>query len=101
MSALFFRCSNRGIPLLSLYVDDTFFAGDNVQSIQDLKSFYGQHFEMKDLGPLIYFLGLKFFHPPMVTIPLKPSTPQISHLKLLLPTIKYPHTHQIQKSLEY
>uniref|UniRef100_A0A2N9GZU4 Integrase catalytic domain-containing protein n=1 Tax=Fagus sylvatica TaxID=28930 RepID=A0A2N9GZU4_FAGSY len=27
--------------------------------IQDLKHFLGQHFEMKDLGPLSYFLGLE------------------------------------------
>jgi hypothetical protein len=33
--------------------------GDDVQGIQDLKRFLGQHFEMKDLGPLSYFLGLE------------------------------------------
>jgi hypothetical protein len=33
--------------------------GDDVQGIQDLKYFLGQHFEMKDLGPLSYFLGLE------------------------------------------
>jgi hypothetical protein len=48
-SALFFRCSDHGITLLLLYV----------QGIQDLKYFLGQHFEMKDLGPLGYFLGLE------------------------------------------
>ena len=33
--------------------------GDDIQGIQDLKCFLGQHFEMKDLGPLSYFLGLE------------------------------------------
>jgi hypothetical protein len=33
--------------------------GDDVQGIQDLKRFLGQHFEMKDLGSLSYFLGLE------------------------------------------
>ena len=33
--------------------------GDDVQGIWDLKRFLGQHFEMKDLGPLSYFLGLE------------------------------------------
>jgi hypothetical protein len=33
--------------------------GDDVQGIQDLKRFLGQHFKMKDLGPLSYFLGLE------------------------------------------
>ena len=33
--------------------------GDNMQGIQDLKHFLGRQFEMKDLGPLNYFLGLE------------------------------------------
>ena len=56
--------------------------GDDVQGIRDLKRFLGQHFEMKDLGPLSYFLVLKSLHPPMVTISLKPSTHLILSLEL-------------------
>ena len=33
--------------------------GDDVQGIQDFKRFLGQHFEIKDLGPLNYFLGFE------------------------------------------
>ena len=33
--------------------------GDDMQGIQDLKHFLGRQFEMKDLGPLNYFLGLE------------------------------------------
>uniref|UniRef100_A0A2N9GFC2 Reverse transcriptase Ty1/copia-type domain-containing protein n=1 Tax=Fagus sylvatica TaxID=28930 RepID=A0A2N9GFC2_FAGSY len=33
-------------------------SGFSHKGIQDLKRFLGQHFEMKDLGPLSYFLGL-------------------------------------------
>ena len=33
--------------------------GDDMQGIQNLKHFLGHRFEMKDLGPLNYFLGLE------------------------------------------
>ena len=33
--------------------------GDDMQGIQDLKHFLGRQFEMKDLGPFNYFLGLE------------------------------------------
>ena len=33
--------------------------GDDMQGIQDLKHFLGLQFEMKDLDPLNYFLGLE------------------------------------------
>ena len=33
--------------------------GDDMQGIQDLKHFLSRQFEMKDLGPLNYFLGLE------------------------------------------
>ena len=32
---------------------------DEIQGIQNLKHFLGRQFEMKDLGPLNYFLGLE------------------------------------------
>ena len=32
---------------------------DDMRGIQDLKHFLGHQFEMKDLGPLNYFLGLE------------------------------------------
>ena len=33
--------------------------GDDMKGIQDLKHFLGCQFEMKDLDPLNYFLGLE------------------------------------------
>ena len=35
---------------------------DDLSSIQELKDFLSQQFEMKDLGHLSYFLGLKITH---------------------------------------
>ena len=36
--------------------------GDDLSGIQELKDFLSQQFEMKDLGHLSYFLGLKITH---------------------------------------
>ena len=49
---LFPRKIERGTTILILYVDD-------IASITTLKSSFNQHFEMKYLGHLKYFLGLE------------------------------------------
>ena len=58
-TTLFPRRSDNGISILLLYVDDMIITCDDMQGIQDLKHFLGRQFEMKDLGPLNYFLGLE------------------------------------------
>ena len=64
-TALFLRRFGHGITILLLYVDDMIIVddmittGDDMQGIQDLKHFLGRQFEMKDLGPLNYFLSLQ------------------------------------------
>jgi hypothetical protein len=58
-SALFIHRIDRGIILLLLYVDDMIITGDDSIGILELKQFLSQHFEMKDLGPFSYFLGLE------------------------------------------
>ncbi|TYK30390.1 putative mitochondrial protein [Cucumis melo var. makuwa] len=58
-TALFTRHTPQGIVLLLLYVDDMIITGNDPQAISDLQHYLGQHFEMKDLGSLNYFLGLE------------------------------------------
>jgi hypothetical protein len=57
--ALFIRHTSIGITLILLYVDDIIIIGDDTADIRDLQKFLSQHFEMKDLGTLIYFLDLE------------------------------------------
>jgi hypothetical protein len=47
------------IILLLLYVNDMIITGDDTVGIHNLQNFLCQQFEMKDLGSLSYFLGLK------------------------------------------
>ena len=60
--ALFLRCSDKDTIILLLYVDDMIIIDDDLSSIQELKDFLSQQFEMKDLGHLSYFLGLEITH---------------------------------------
>ena len=42
-----------------VYVDDILIASNNARAVDELKVSLDQHFELKDLGGLKYFLGLK------------------------------------------
>ena len=58
-TTLFICRSDKGMILLLLYVDDMIITGNDHSGIYDFKQFLHQHFEMKDLGHLSYFLGLE------------------------------------------
>ncbi|KAL0553917.1 hypothetical protein IC582_007821 [Cucumis melo] len=63
-SALFTLQTSNGIVLFLLYVDDMIITGDDPQVISDLQCYLGQHFEMKDLRNLSYFLSLEISSSP-------------------------------------
>ena len=59
-TALFVQRLSNGITLILLYVDDMIITRDDSIGVRSLQHFLSQHFEMKDLGILNYFLGLEF-----------------------------------------
>ena len=47
------------LTILSLYVDDILLAGNNPDMMSKTKSFLSSRFEMTDMGPATYVLGIK------------------------------------------
>ena len=43
--------------LISLYVDDILVAGSDLDEVERIKRQFTEHYEMKDLGELNYYLG--------------------------------------------
>ena len=57
---MFFKHSQYGkISILIVYVDDIILTGDDVREMNRLKTSISSTFEIKDLGPLRYFLGME------------------------------------------
>lgn len=42
-----------------IYVDDVILAGNDTDKIQKIKSYLDSRFNIKDLGPIEYFLGIE------------------------------------------
>ena len=52
------KCNDSFIALM-VYVDDILIASNNVQAVEELETSLNQHFKLKDLRGLKYFLGLE------------------------------------------
>lgn len=62
-SNLYYKVEDDGTVILLLYVDDLFLTG-NKKLIIGCKRELSAEFEMKDMGPLHYFLGLEVWQGP-------------------------------------
>ena len=56
---LFIKHSRGKLTALIIYVDDMIVTGNNDAEMKALQSYLSHEFEMKDLGPLKYFLGIE------------------------------------------
>jgi hypothetical protein len=56
----FYKHRGTFITIMAVYVDDIVITGDDEEEIKQLKEILSRTFEVKDLGPLRYFLGIEF-----------------------------------------
>ncbi|GJU06761.1 retrotransposon protein, putative, ty1-copia subclass [Tanacetum coccineum] len=58
---VYMKSSGSYVTFLILYVDDILIMGNNIPMLQDVKSYLGRCFAMKDLGEAAYILGIKIY----------------------------------------
>ncbi|GJX00468.1 retrotransposon protein, putative, ty1-copia subclass [Tanacetum coccineum] len=58
---VYLKASGSNVTFLILYVDDILIMGNNIPMLQDVKSYIGKCFAMKDLGEAAYILGIKIY----------------------------------------
>ena len=51
--------TDAGLVVIVIYVDDLIITGDDKIQIANVKKVLGAEFDMKDLGELMYFLGIE------------------------------------------
>ena len=55
------KISGSAIVFLVLYVDDILLIGNDIPTFQNVKSWLGKRFSMKDFGEAAYILGIKIY----------------------------------------
>ena len=58
-SCVYVKASGRIVSFLMLYVDDILLIGNGIPTLQEVKSWLGKFFAMKDLGKASYILGIR------------------------------------------
>ncbi|GKB11024.1 retrotransposon protein, putative, ty1-copia subclass [Tanacetum coccineum] len=58
---VYVKASGSYVTFLILYVDDILIMRNNIPMLQDVKSYLGRCFAMKDLGEVAYILGIKIY----------------------------------------
>ncbi|GJR69218.1 retrotransposon protein, putative, ty1-copia subclass [Tanacetum coccineum] len=58
---VYLKASGSNVTFLILYGDDILIMGNNIPMLQDVKSYLGRCFAMKDLGEATYILGIKIY----------------------------------------
>ena len=55
------KVSGSAVVFLVLYVDDILLIGNDIPILQNVKSWLGNYFSIKDLGEAAYILGIKIY----------------------------------------
>nr|GEV69492.1 hypothetical protein [Tanacetum cinerariifolium] len=58
---VYMKASGSYVTFLILSVDDILIMGNNIPMLQDVKSYLGRCFAMKDLGEAAYIIGIKIY----------------------------------------
>nr|GEX07175.1 hypothetical protein [Tanacetum cinerariifolium] len=58
---VYVKASGSYVTFLILYVDDILIMGNNILMLQDVKSYFGRCFAMKDLEEAAYIFGIKIY----------------------------------------
>ncbi|GJT01479.1 retrotransposon protein, putative, ty1-copia subclass [Tanacetum coccineum] len=58
---VYMKASGSNVTFLILYVDDILIMGNHIPMLQDVKSYIGRCFAMKDLGEAAYIIGIKIY----------------------------------------
>ena len=61
-TSLYVRQGQERALCVLLYVDDQFITGANMTDVNRVKAQLSSMFEIKDLGKLLYFLGIEMIH---------------------------------------